>query len=219
MKYFISKISRAFNALFFLMLLLSPSISQSASVTDLLISEVMANPEAVSDSNGEWFELFNPTSEAIDLNGVTLSDLGSNSHLVSFGGSLLINPGDYFVLARSDDMSLNGGVNADYAYGSDFSLTNTEDEIILTDSLGNQLQLSFVSGFVQPGVSRELTGPGMSPAHFNLATASYGSGDLGTPGYGQYNLGSPTSPVPLPGSLWLMASGLLGLTGLKRRRH
>ena len=43
---------------------------------DLLISEVMANPAAVSDSNGEWFELFNASLHSIDLNGLTISCFG-----------------------------------------------------------------------------------------------------------------------------------------------
>ena len=41
---------------------------------ELIISEIMYNPSAVDDNDGEWFELFNPTTETVSLVGLTLSD-------------------------------------------------------------------------------------------------------------------------------------------------
>ena len=38
---------------------------------DLVITEIMANP-AGSDSGNEWFEIYNASSEAITLTGLTL---------------------------------------------------------------------------------------------------------------------------------------------------
>ena len=49
----------------------------------LVISEFMANPAAVSDTAGEWLELFNTTPNAIDANGLTLTDNGSDLHVYS----------------------------------------------------------------------------------------------------------------------------------------
>ena len=43
------------------------NLSHAVTVSDLLISEVMANPAALSDARGEWFELYKPTTEAINL--------------------------------------------------------------------------------------------------------------------------------------------------------
>ena len=48
-----------------LSLLLITTNAAAATVADLLISEVMVNPAAVSDTRGEWFELYNPTTEEI----------------------------------------------------------------------------------------------------------------------------------------------------------
>lgn len=96
------------------------SFSQAATVSDLLISEIMADPTAVTDSNGEWFELFNPGNEAVNLDGITLHDDGSNSVLLS-GSGLSIASGSYFVLARNGDSLSNGGFSADYVYGGGFS--------------------------------------------------------------------------------------------------
>ena len=40
----------------------------------LIITEVMPNPDSVKDDEGEWFEIFNPTMEAISLIGWTFKD-------------------------------------------------------------------------------------------------------------------------------------------------
>ena len=101
------------------------NLSQAAIATgDLLITEMMANPAVVSDTNGEWFEIFNTTSNPIDLNGLQLKDNGSNLHTINPMMPLWIHPGDYFVLGRNGDSTVNGGYVADYVYG-DF-ITNFE---------------------------------------------------------------------------------------------
>lgn len=43
-------------------------------VGTLVLSELMPNPEAVGDSDGEWFEAYNPTKAAIDLTGWKLTE-------------------------------------------------------------------------------------------------------------------------------------------------
>ena len=35
----------------------------------LVVNEIMNNPSAVVDGSGEWFEIFNPTGGAVDING------------------------------------------------------------------------------------------------------------------------------------------------------
>ena len=187
-----------------------------AAVSDLLITEVMTNPAQVSDSNGEWFELFNPTLEAVDLQGLILSDDGSNSHTIDAGGELLINPGAFFVLAGNADSTTNGGFSVDYEY-SGFSLGNTADEIVFSNSIEELLRLNYTGGFGSAGRSMELLGPDMIEGNYALTADShvYGLGDIGTPG----NAGSyAPAPVPLPAAVWLFGSGLAGMIGIARRR-
>jgi hypothetical protein len=193
------------------------STSASASVAQLLITEVMANPSAVSDGNGEWFELFNPTTRHVELEGLLLSDDGSNSHTIASGHSLLIAPGEYFVVARNGDPLSNGGFNADYVY-SNFSLGNSSDQIILSEESGESLRLDYSSGFVGAGISTELTSLPMAATNYALTDSAlvYGMGDSGTPGSaGRFQ----PSPVPLPAAAWLFCSGLAGLVGIGRGKQ
>ena len=190
------------------------STSNDASIGDLFITEIMANPAAVSDTAGEWFELYNPTSEVVELTGVVLSDDGSNSHTISTE-NLIIFPDEYFVMARNGDPGSNGGFIADYIY-SGFSLGNSSDQIILTDSL-SELRLDYTSGFVAAGQSSELISNTMIETGYALTDSSltYGLGDIGTPGAA----GSFTpAPVPVPAAVWLFSSGLAGLIGISRRK-
>ena len=52
----------------------SVEIPPIADAGDVVINEIMQNPSAVSDANGEWFELYNNTNGSIDINGWTISD-------------------------------------------------------------------------------------------------------------------------------------------------
>lgn len=191
------------------------STAHAASVSDLYISEVMANPGAVADTAGEWFELYNPTTEAISLTGITVSDDGSNSFTI---GTASITSGQYFVLARNGDTASNGGFTADYVY-SNFSLNNSTDQIVLSFNATELLRLDYASaGFAAAGRSMELTGLPMTDANYSLTDSllSYGLGDIGTPGAaGTF---TPPATVPLPAAAWLFGSGLAGLIGVSRQR-
>ncbi|MFT7579639.1 MAG: cysteine-rich repeat protein [Myxococcota bacterium] len=81
----------------------------------LLVTELMANPEAATEPAGEWFEVFNVSETAIDLFGWTLGS-GDKTHTVS--ESVVVLPGDYAVLGRSADPAANGGLVVDYVYGT-----------------------------------------------------------------------------------------------------
>lgn len=184
---------------------------QAMTVGDLLISEIMADPASISDARGEWFELYNPTAEQINLRGIDLGDDGGSRH--RFDSDLLILPGEYLTLARSDAP----GFVPDYVYDN-FTLSNGGDQIVFRDGLVELLRLDYGSGFAVAGRSRELSKlPAIADNYLlALTVLDYGAGDFGTPGSGE---GLPAVPaaVPLPAAIWLFASALLTLL-LPRRQ-
>ena len=154
----------------------------------VVITEIMANPASVSDSYGEWFEITNTTDTTILLDGWSIKDNGSDMHLIQIENqNVAIDPGQFFVFARNGTLSSNGGVVSDYVY-SGFSLSNTEDEIILMDSGGAVVdEVQYESEWNFPsGISKEIhdvDSDNNLVENWFVSTISYGSGDYGTPGY------------------------------------
>lgn len=209
------------SCVIFALLVLSQTVSAaSISPGDLIISEVMANPSAVSDAYGEWFELRNMTGSALDLSGLTLSDDGSNTHVIDNGGPLIIAPYAYLVFGRNGDLALNGGYTADYVY-SGFTLDNTSDEIVVSAGGVEIIRLEYTTGFAVAGESQELFGDVSLPltnSDFVPSVSSYGLGDYGTPGLAG-NSAWAVQAMPVPGALWLLGSAFLGLLGVARRNN
>ncbi|CAN5675080.1 hypothetical protein BH10CHL1_BH10CHL1_27260 [soil metagenome] len=171
----------------------------------LLISEFMADPKAVSDANGEWVELYNPTSDAVNLHDWVIKDLGSDQHIINV--DLFIQPGAYLVLGRNLDAASNGNVPIAYVY-TDLTLANSADELLLMAPDGTEVdRVSWgdASGLeITPGVSTERANLD-EPAQWTTATTPWpGSvGDLGTPG-GVY-MPAPlvtVTPTPLSINTW-----------------
>lgn len=103
-----------------------------AVVPDIIITEIMQNPSAVGDTDGEWFEVYNNDTVTVDMEGWTFVDLGTNTTTVNNGAPLQIAPGEYFVFGRNSDSGTNGGVTVDFQYdSSSFTLGNGGDELII----------------------------------------------------------------------------------------
>jgi hypothetical protein len=191
---------------------------------DIIVSEVLANPTAVSDSAGEWFELYNTSAVNIDLNGLVLRDSGSNIHTIANSAPLLIAPGAYRVLGRNGDSAANGGYQPDYVY-SNFSLSNSSDDIIIESNSIEIFRLSYSSAdnFAQAGVSMALSEiPAViSAADYQASGPNivFGDGDRGSPGTGSLENSNAVSEVPLPAGGLLFCSSLGLLAGIKRRRR
>jgi len=157
---------------------------------DLVISEVMQNPDAVLDSVGEWFEIYNASGQAVDLDGLYVYDAGTNSFTVS--GSAIVEADGYFVFANDIDTSSNGGFQADYEFStSDMALANSDDELYLDNG---RLEIDGVewdngASFPDPiGASMTLDPDSLDYVANDVgtnwceATSLFGDGDLGTPG-------------------------------------
>lgn len=90
---------------------------------DVVITEVMADPSAVSDQSGEWIELFNPHEGVTwDLEGCTLESEPAEVYTIDV--PLSVPPGGRVVIARST----SPGFVPDDAW-TGIGLTNSGDAI------------------------------------------------------------------------------------------
>lgn len=167
----------------------TPGTAATAPVAEIVINEIMQNPSAVADSAGEWFELYNPGSSAVDINGWTIADADIDSHVIAAGGPLEIPAGGFVVLGISADSATNGGVIVDYSYGGGWFLSNSADEVVLLDDLAREVdRVEYDDGATFPdpdGASMALIDPGLdnnAGANWCESTSPYGDGDSGTPG-------------------------------------
>ena len=82
-----------------------------AAVGDIIITEIMMDPLAVSDELGEWIEVQNLTDNTLDISGYRLSDDGKNLYVIP--DDVFVGPQEALVIGRSGDNGQNGGVDVD----------------------------------------------------------------------------------------------------------
>jgi predicted extracellular nuclease len=170
-------------------------------VPEVVIKEIMNNPNAVFDSAGEWFEVFNPTGSGIDIEGWTIQDNDFDSHVIANGSPLVIPAGGYLLLGNNADSGTNGGAPVAYSYGTDMFLSNGADEVVLLDGGLNEVDRVEYDGgptFPDPtGASMSLIDPALDNnvgANWCTASTPFGDGDLGTPGAENDCTTVPTDP-------------------------
>jgi hypothetical protein len=155
---------------------------------DVLVTEVMADPVAVFDTSGEWFELQNVSARRVNLRGWLVTDYQGDSFTLS--GDLNLDPGQRVVLAVSDDFDRNGGVRAEVVYDRDrFDLDNASDAIGLEVAGNTVTLLEYDVGWaVEAGASLSLdpafaTRDGATLGkNWCAASTRLAGGDAGTPG-------------------------------------
>ena len=152
----------------------------------LLITEIMADPSVLSDANGEWIEIYNNSTESINLKNMSILN-GSSSHKIA--NDVVIQAGGFAVIGNTE----NATASVSYVYN--LSLTNTGKAIGIKDTDGKIVcWLNFSdSGFpkvvsgksiqLDPTIKNEATA--RLGSNWCVATATYpvGAGaDYGTPG-------------------------------------
>ncbi|MBN1951196.1 MAG: DUF4493 domain-containing protein [Bacteroidales bacterium] len=163
---------------------------------ELLITEIMYNPSAIGDAEGEYIEITNVSTETVNLQGLVIRRGSTNdTHVIS--EDLPLAPGGVLLLGRS----AGAAAEVDYVY-SNISLLNSGDVIYLnhygTDGINGEVicRVDYgASGF--PG---SLTGQSvqLDPAVKDVNDALLGSnwcasgttflaGDYGTPGEANTN--------------------------------
>ena len=106
---------------------------------DLVITEIMHNPNKVDDWSGEWFEVLNTTEFLIDIRGIQIRSQGEPGVQVPNNGNYDLNgsddpfiePGELFVFGTRYLEQENGGVDVDFKYDRDKLQLDPEDYIQL----------------------------------------------------------------------------------------
>jgi hypothetical protein len=168
---------------------------------ELVITEIMQNPQSVSDGQGEWFEVMSLAEAPRSLAGVVLRDAGADYHVIE--APLIVEPGGVVVFAASADLGV--GAVADYVW-SDFYLGNASDLIRLEHGGVLIDAVAYDGGALWPdptGAAMNLDIAGLSASlnddavHWCEAVVSFGYGDLGSPG--QANLACGEDPPSVCG--------------------
>jgi hypothetical protein len=148
---------------------------------DVIITEIMYDPDLVGDAQGEWVEIYNTSSEEITANGMQLIDASGST--ASF--DLNIPAGTHQVISKSDG-TINTDVNPDYVINVP-ALNNTGDGVILKYN-GIIIDEVTYTDKSDAGYSIELNPATYDAtsnndmANWNQSTNVYTTGAYGTPG-------------------------------------
>lgn len=165
---------------------IAPGASAARGPGAVVLSEVMSDPNLLSDTQGEWIELHNPTDRVVDLQGCLIDD-GGTARLVA--EPLPLAPGGHVTIARAASPGFVPDLVMPMSLGNDGDVL-----VILCDGVEID-RVVYGPGFpLGAGASMSLD-PGSSDAASNdaagawcFAETSYAFG-LGTPG-------SPNPPCP-----------------------
>ncbi|HSG95417.1 MAG TPA: lamin tail domain-containing protein, partial [Afifellaceae bacterium] len=129
-------------------------------------------------------EVLNTGTAAVDMQGWTVRDEGSNAFTIQ--DSVVLAAGRFAILARSQTAA---GGSAAYVYGSAMSLANSADQIIIERDGELVDAVAYDASFpLAAGASMELAASATdvaandSPANWCEAQSQMADGDRGSPG-------------------------------------
>ena len=116
-------------------------IPESANLNDIIINELMADPDPVVGlPNAEFVELFNASNKIIDLSGFKFTDGTTTVTLNSF----LILPNQFLILTSTSSVGAFSAYGNVMGVGTLPSLNNSGDDLALLDPNGNPIsQVSY----------------------------------------------------------------------------
>lgn len=155
------------------------------------ISEIYYDPVG-TDAGQEWIELYNDTSNDIDISGWKLFENNVNHAIAPYTGELVVPAGGYAVIADQPSQVVASFSGIERLYDSAFSLNNTGETLLLKDADG--LTVSEVSYIADEGANgtggslnkigtawiARIASPGKAPS----SNAPTSSGDAETPSSG-----------------------------------
>ena len=97
---------------------------------DIVINEIMYAP---TSPQPEWIEIYNRSSKIIDLKNYQIADAADTIIIIT--QSILLNPTEFFVIAKDSSIFNFYNINSGTRISSFPTLNNTDDKVILLDSL------------------------------------------------------------------------------------
>ena len=164
-----------------------------APLPKIVINEFMANPATVNDNLGEYIELYNAGSFAVNLQNWIISD---NFGVDTIDIALSIPAGGYVLLGVNANRTTNGNIPVDFQYTGNIALGNSGDRIqlkmpdrVLVDSVnytsGTQAGAGVAWGVVDPNadntVASATTNWVAQSTVYNTNPATTPTTDKGTP--------------------------------------
>jgi hypothetical protein len=157
---------------------------------DLIFTEIMYDPTALTDANGEWLEVYNTTGHVIDLQHLVFDKNGTDRHVINT--SVPVAPHGFQVLSRTET-AVAGSV---YVYGTSISLNNTGATLTLSTygTTGTDGTVIFSLNYGAAGFpsgtgasiclnpERLHAADAVSGANWCTSVTAFNTGDLGTPG-------------------------------------
>lgn len=195
---------------------------------DLIISEVMSNSDHPGGAgNGDWWELYNNGSVAVDLTGFSWDDESATADTAVFP-SVSIGANEAIVIVDENDGNISTwrdtvwGVSSltvlsstamgDFpglgAGGDSINLFDASDVLVTSLTFGDSDGGGKTFAWDKAGDSAGFSADGVNGAYTALADGDGGSGiDIGSPGY----------VVPEPTTAGLLAISGLAMFFIRRR--
>ncbi len=179
---------------------------EDVGVGELVITEFMVDPRDCDDTRAEYIEIYNASSDYIDLNGLRISN-GGITYRVSDTSTVLIAPAQLLMVAREAAFPCYPSVESEFSYRA-IRLGDPENLIYIANDATILDLVDFASFPSAPGQAW-----GLDPSRFadvapgGIAELPY---DGGTPAITTYTYDYPHNDV----SVWcLQYSKILGTTG------
>ncbi len=153
----------------------------SAGARDVVINELMIDPSPVVGlPEAEFIELYNPTDKFFQLEDWAISDDNSPSASERFG-CFILRPDSYVIICDDADESLFTGFGDVIAVSNLGALTNSGDDVVLSDAAGSIIDEITYTDAPSDGVTYEQVNPFLPcQGTFNFVAST--DADGGTPG-------------------------------------
>ncbi|MBU1219404.1 lamin tail domain-containing protein [Myxococcota bacterium] len=164
------------------------------SAGDLVITELLKDPNTAADNKGEWFEIHNASALAIDLRGLVIYSMTASSeatHTITSANPVTVAAGGYIVLGLSSDTGENGGVAVDYVYTSLAFSNSGIDNVGIRTAGGTVIDVvafDDINYHDFAGMSLSLSSTALNATDNDVAanwcyvTAKFNADEYGTPG-------------------------------------